>query len=220
MKRRYNFALALAMLAVAQSAPARDRERPTWQALRHMDPITGDGSCVVAATDYVGKTHYSRSGSLYPIVEKNSKQGLLVGVSSGGQIRLPTGDIVWRVDDKPFRELKAADNPVNLNSAMPGSVPADSAAAKAMADTMALTMRLAQSAGATSTVASGTRAREMLAELRAGHSLLFRAAGASAAYGLPDNNAYRVGQRTEKGVRPIPIDASFGAALAACAINE
>lgn len=122
-------------------------------------------------------------------------------MSSGGRFRLPTGDILWRVDDNPFRELKAVDNPAPAG-AMTASATGTDAASKAMEDMMALTSRLTAAATATSTLASGDRAREMLAEMLTGHSLLYRAAAAAPAYGLPGSGAYRVGQITAKGQRP------------------
>src|SRR5690606_37462148 len=102
---------ALVLSLVATPAAAQKKMPQTWKATRTADPITGATSCVVSALDYVGKLRYSRSGYLYPIIERSGTHGLLVGISSGGQFRLPTGAIVWRVDDRPFRQLKPEDNP-------------------------------------------------------------------------------------------------------------
>jgi hypothetical protein len=216
--RRYRYTGLIILMAIAASpALAKDKLPRTWRATRTSDPITGATSCVVSAVDYVGSFRYSRTGFLYPIIEMNGRHGLLIGVSSGGRFRLPTGDIVWRVDDKPFRDLKAADNPPSVQSALPV---AHDAASKAMTDAMALTNRLILSATATSTLASGAMAKEMLAELRAGHGLIYRAAAATAAYGLPDAGMYRVGQYTKDGLKPVPVDASLEAALAECGIGS
>jgi hypothetical protein len=154
---------------------------------------------------------FTRTGAIYPIVELNSKHGLLVGVSSGGRFRLPTGDILWRVDDLPYRELKAADNPSDRESAIP---------ADATALLTQQTMALAQSMTATSTVASGERAWAMLAELRQGHGLQFRQVGAATGYGLRSEQAEATGIITKAGLRPWPIDASFQAALSTCGIGQ
>jgi hypothetical protein len=59
----------------------------------------------------------------------------------------------------------------------------------------------------------------MLAELRVGHDLIYRAAAATQAYGLPSSNLYRVGQITKEGLKPIPLDASFVTALSECDIK-
>lgn len=218
---------ALAVLAcvglIAGSGPAlaKKRDNNTWSASRVDDPVTGSSTCVVAAYDRVGRTEFSRFGFLYPIVENNSQLGLLVGVSSGGQIRMPTGDILWRVDNLPHRDLKAADNPFNEETAFPMPAPVKTGnpvADKAMEDAMANAKRMTAGLTATSTVASGPKAQEMLREMLAGQSLLYRQAQAAPAYGLPSSQTYRVGQITNEGLRPIPLDASFRAALAQCGI--
>src|SRR5690606_38699484 len=114
--------------------------REVWSVSRTSDPITGVSSCVVTAYDTAAGLKYSRFGFLYPVVENNSKLGLLVGVSSGGKMRLPTGDILWRVDDNPHRTLRAADNPALTGSSMfagikTGNEEADKRVEEAMAST-------------------------------------------------------------------------------------
>jgi hypothetical protein len=201
--------------AAAKRAPAR-----AWTVTRVADPITGASSCVVSAMDRIGGTRFSRTGTLYPIVEINSEHGLLVGVSSGGRFRLPTGDILWRVDDHPHREIKAADNPPAYGSSatIPVLVGNDAAAA-AMRASMAAIVRATASATATSTVASGDTARAILGEMLAGHALIYRAVTAAPAFGLPSSATYRVGQFTKAGLHPIPIDDSFRVGIAACGIS-
>jgi hypothetical protein len=205
-----------AILAAAFAAPAvraKKVPRPVWQVTRTSDPITGATSCIVAAFDQAAGMSFSRTGALYPFVENSSVHGVLVGVSSGGRIRLPTGDIVWRVDDRPFRTLAAADSPTGTTlSAIPQGDPA----MKTLVDQQ---MRLVAAATATSTVASGSTARAILDEMLAGRGLVFRAAAATTAYGLPTGGGQRVGQITRYGPRPYPLDDSFRTGLAACGIS-
>lgn len=197
--------LAIATLFAA-GAQAK-KTKPVWQATRTSDPITGKTSCVVAAYDQAAGMSFTRIGALYPIVEINSEYGVLVGVSSGGQFRIPAGDIIWRVDDLPYRELRAADNPAGqANNHSTGSVE------QANENVLALTKSLI----ATSTVASGDKAKAMLEELRTGRSLQFRRAGASTGYGLPGDAMYRTGRMTKDGLVPYPLDVSFRAALEQC----
>lgn len=209
---------AVAILAVAGFGGQADAKKPreAWSVSRTTDPITGDSSCVVTAYDQALGMKYTRVGYLYPVVEMNSKLGLLVGVSSGGRFRVPTGDVLWRVDDRPHRELRAADNPASGDafSATPyktGNEAADRAIQQAMAQTAGLM--------STSTVATGDKAREMLAEMVAGQSLIFRAASAAPAYGLPSTRTVEVGQFTRDGLTPIPLDDSFRRGLAECGIS-
>ena len=205
----------LAVCLISGIAEAKKPPRGAWDVIRTTDPITGTSTCVVAALDYVGKDSFSRVGALYPLVENNPVHGLLVGVSSGGKFRFPTGDIVWRVDDRPFRELKAQNNP---GAAAQPAKAAATAADKAMQDVLALTTSLTASMTSTTTVASGDGAKAMLDEMLAGKALIFRAAAIRVDYGLQSSAMYRVGQITEKGLRPIPLDQSFRDGVQSCGI--
>ena len=90
---------------------AHAKTKGAWSVLRTQDPITGRQTCAVSALDRIGGLRFTKVGILYAVVENNPDAGLLVGISSGGRWRLPVGDIVWRVDDKPYRTLRAMDNP-------------------------------------------------------------------------------------------------------------
>ena len=211
-------AAAVIVGSLVMGAPVAAKKQPdqTWQASKTTDPVTGVSSCVVAAYDRIGRNSFSRFGLLYPIVENNSTFGLLIGVSSGGSMRLPTGDILWRIDDKPFREIKAADNPVSASSIPAAPQMPAGVTSQAINSTIANAMRMSAAMMATSTVASGDKAKEMLTEMLGGTSLIFRAASAAPSYGLPSPTTYRVGQVTNAGLHPFPLDASFRAALAQC----
>lgn len=183
-----------------------------WKVIRSTDPITGVSSCIVAAPDQVDSFNFTRSFMLYPIVEKNSQRGLLVGVSSGGRVRVPVGEILWRVDDKPFREIGA--NMMEMASGMASST-------NSTAELMRLQQEMIAAATATSTVAKGDEAVAMLQEMRAGRTLLFRQKQAAPSYGLPGEGGLAVGQYSSKGGHePIPLDNSFLAGLKQCGIDE
>jgi len=205
-------ALAILAITIAPAASARKAPPPVWQVMRSADPVTGASTCAVVAADTAAGLRFTQTGALYPVVEMNSTYGLLVGVSSGGRIRLPVGDIVWRIDDHPYRLIRAADNPSDAGP--PSGAPA--ATVEAMT---AQTMRLVQTMTATSTMASGAAAREMLDEMLAGQSLLFRSARTTAQTGIPDYATLGAGLITAKGIRPYPLDASFRAGLVTCGIT-
>jgi len=241
---------------------AHAKKKGAWSVVRTQEPIAGRQTCAVSALDRIGGLRFTRIGIMYAVVENNTEAGLLVGVSTGGRWRLPVGDIVWRVDDKPYRTLRAMDNPEvartgnpSLMAAeavkMPGGTSASAAAstnapATAGAATVAGGTGEALSSGAaafvetysktldatmerqtavvaaltaTATMASEEAARSMLAEMRAGKSLLFRSQAAAPLYGLPSSNAFAIGQDTNTGRRPIPLDQSFHDGLAACGIG-
>lgn len=198
------FSLAIAIPTQAKKAPPA-----TWQVMRNLDPVTGAASCAVVASDRAAGMSFTRTGMLYPVVEMNSELGLLVGVSSGGKFRVPTGDIVWRVDQLPFREIRAMDNPAAVNASPDPT---------GIVEMTAYTMRFVASATATSTLAGGAKAREMLDEMLAGQGLLFRQKAATAQFGIPSAEVNSVGQITAKGLRPIPLDGTFRDALKACGV--
>jgi hypothetical protein len=203
----------LATIAIASPAAARRTPRPVWEVTRTSDPITGATSCIVAVYDQTAGMSLSRIGVLYPLIENSSVHGLLVGVSSGGRFRLPTGDILWRVDDLPFRTLRAADNPTGV-----GVNPITAQASAAMQQLVDEQRRLIMASTATSTVTSGDTARAMLGEMLAGQGLVYRQAAQTTSYGLPGNEQ-AVGQITREGLRPIPLDDSLRAGLATCGIE-
>lgn len=211
---------ALAIGLAPTTAIAKKTPREVWSVSRTSDPITGDTTCVVAAYDSIGKLKYSRFGFLYPVVENNSKLGVLVGVSSGGTYRVPTGDILWRVDQNPHRTLQAKNNPALPGSSMFGAYKTGNAETdKKIEEAMASTGNIVTSMTATSTMASGPLAREILAEMVSGQGLIYRQAQAAPAYGLPTGGQNQVGQYTsDEGHVAIKLDESFRRGLATCGI--
>ncbi len=235
-------AIAIAIAAMAHTATARSKG--AWSVVQTQDPITGRSTCAVSALDRIGGMRFSRVGMLYAVVETIPDAGLLVGVSSGGKVRLPVGDIVWRVDDRPYRTLRAIDNPAASGNT--GAAPAppvavsgsdrgpaqegdsktpaspSNGAVAAYSNVLEATMRqqseMVTALTATATMASGEQAKAMLDEMLAGTSLLFRQQAATPLYGLPSANTYAVGQETLKGRKPIPIDQSFRNGLITCGI--
>ena len=208
-------AIALLVGACASSPQQRD----VWTVTESVDPITSVSRCIVAPPDRACGTAYTRTGYLYPFVENNSELGLLVGVSSGGPIRVPPGDIVWRVDDKPHRTLDAVNTPT-LGTASP---PVDTSE---MTDVVRQSFEtaMAASSGMISSIQNGTtavdgeNAQEMLAEMRAGSQLLYRSAAASQSMGLANPSTIAVGRYRDGEQEPFPLDASFESALQRCGL--
>lgn len=213
---------AVATVLMPAVAEAKKKPREVWTVSRTSDPITGDSSCVVTAYDTAAGMKFSRFGFLYPVVENNSKLGLLIGVSSGGQYRVPTGDILWRIDSNPHRTLLAADNPATGNNAGYSAEPfktGDAETDKRIKEAMASSGKMVAAITSTSTMASGELAQELLVEMIEGKTLLYRQANAAPAYGLPSSQTGRVGQYTsDEGQVPFKLDASFHRGLKECGI--
>ena len=79
------------------------KTQAVWQVSRTGDPITDTATCFVAAYERAAGMSFTRVGARHPFVENSSTYGLLGGVSSGDKWRLPTGEIVRRVDAHLFR---------------------------------------------------------------------------------------------------------------------
>jgi len=82
-----------------------------------------------------------------------------------------------------------------------------------IAETIKYAQKLAATAGATATVASGEEAAAMLDEMLAGSALIYRANRPNAQFGLPTG---RVGQWTSEGLRPFTLDAAFRQGVEHC----
>ena len=207
------------LFALGLSACATTDLGPTWTASSQEDPVTGVTRCVVSVPDSLMGSRYSSSLRLYPFVEQNSDAGLLVGVSSGGKYRVPPGDIVWRIDRNEPHLLTMAGTPrigPQADSPALGYLTEEQRQQMDAAFKMADGMTSAIQNGVTAV--GGKEAEALLAEMRSGSTLLFRARTASPQAGLPSSAAYDVGRVTNGRAEPIVLDASFEAALSQCGL--
>ena len=195
-------AFLLVFAAALSGCATTSGPQETWQALRASDPITGSERCTVTAPDRSFGRGYTRAGFIYPFVEMNSEVGLLVGVMSGGNYRVPPGDVQWRVDSNDHRTLRANRTPVigERSGVM-------------------FNEGLMSSVRNGITAVDGDEAEEMLAEMLAGTGLLYRAAATANMAGLATSRSASVGRMTSDGLEPYPLDASFRAALSECGIT-
>ena len=223
IKCKICIAISVFLIVLVPEIAAAKKVKKAWSVTRTEDPITGQKSCIVTAYDQFGKTKFSRNGFLYPIVEKNDDYGVLVGVSSGGKYRLPSGTILWRVDDFPHRVIDPKDNPNLETDSYAAMVPqvssgnseVDAQVAESMKNAFAVTASIT----ATSTLAHGERAQEIIEEMLIGKGLVFRSKQSAQSVGLPSQSKYAVGQMTTKGRKPIPLDESFADGLIECGIT-
>lgn len=206
---------AIVLTACASSSNPSVR----WTASGSVDPITGVERCVVSIPDRRFGSAFSRTGYIYPFVEQNSELGLMVGVSAGGQIRFPTGDIEWRVDDNSHHSLKAADTPstgVDLPQVNTSIMSAATLEVydQSMADAEGLVFSIQNGV----TAVGGEKAIELLDEMRAGSELRLRSKTAAPAAGLVSPSTYRTGRVENGEIVPFLLDESFETALTQCGI--
>lgn len=215
-----NTAIAICLsVCLASACASSPTQSNRWTASASVDPITGVERCVVTIPDRRFGSAFSRTGATYPFVEQNSELGLMVGVSSGGQIRFPTGDIEWRVDNEPYHLLKAADTPssgVDLPNANTADMTAEALEVyqKSMADAEGMMFSIQNGV----TVAGGERAAQLLEEMRAGAELRFRSKAAAPSAGLVSASTYRTGRFENGEFVPFLLDESFERALATCGL--
>jgi len=208
--------LAGALAGACATSPGMEGR---WTASSSVDPITGVERCVVSIPDRSFGSAFSRTGALYPYVEQNSELGLMVGVSSGGRIRLPTGDIDWRVDDNSHHTLKASDTPssgVDIPDANTAEM--SEAALEAFENSMANAEGMVFSIQNGVTAAGGEKAELLLEELRAGSELRFRSKTAAPSAGLVSSSTYLTGRLEGGELVPFLLDESFERALVTCGL--
>ena len=199
-----NASKKLAIVAIAATVVAgcgaplnQDLNLKGWISERSQDPVSGVSRCVVTKPDQFSSLVFTTTFTLYPVIEMNPKYGLLVGVSSGGKFAVPVGDILWRVDQNTPISIKAHETPssgpsyggVNVNALLSGS-----------------------------TMASGKKARLMLAELKSGTSLIYREDLPQQQIGLPRSSIYRVGEISGGKRQALQLNASFHKALTDCGL--
>ncbi len=213
------FGAAAMILMCALATVAYARGKSGWVATHTIDPLTDQERCVVGRYDRIARVRFSRTGLLYAVVENHPEHGLLVGASSGGRVRLPVGDVIWRIDDNRHHVLLAKNTPLDSNTRQLVEGQAFSALNEEHAEAMKQALKGTMGMISTSTFATGEQAREMLREMMSGSTLLFRAQAVASNIGLPDANTARVGEFRKGSLKPIPLDESFRTAIRECGID-
>ena len=191
------FTKVLPVLGLLLASACTTPTQSGWVARNQTDAVTGTNRCVVVKPDAFGGLDYTRAFHLYPVVEKHPKHGVLVGVSTGGNYPVPSGDILWRVDENKPILIKSAETPsnqknyygVNISGILSGS-----------------------------TLASGKKAQRMLEQLKQGKTLVFRQHVAGNDIGLPRANTGLAGEYVNGKLQPILLGETFRSALARCGI--
>jgi hypothetical protein len=152
--------LALAVLALAgcntSTPPQVGWISQSWKDdftdIRHVMVTTG--------SYYYGDGRVTTvTGGLYPFVGKRGEE-LLVGVRSGGRLRVPVGDVQIRIDDNPAWTITVMETPLDR--------PLDKDATQAAVQTVIAASTRPY------TAATGEKAKQILAQMLAGKRLIYR----------------------------------------------
>ena len=215
--RPFIMMLSVVALGACASSNAAPSSKGPWIADQSTDKVTGETRFVVSAQHKILGASVRSGAKLYATIEEHRTAGLMVGVASGGNTyRVPVGEIIWRVDENEVRELKVSDTPatgsgtVDLMSMIDTSAytPEQLAALKQSQALTNATMSAIQNGV---TMAGGTKAQDMLAELRSGTRLRFRTAQPDAGMTVRQNAGDQYAE--------VALDESLDIALETCGIG-
>jgi hypothetical protein len=205
MKRSLAFAAAILLTGCGTNLTAPKLE---WITVRNTDKFTDKSTCAVTVGSfYTQNGVYTATNHYYPYIETVNGD-LRVGVRSGGRFLIPVGDVQIRVDQNPAWTISSSETP--LDYVPEGQLKAMQAFAPQDPQQQIVTnaYKTAMEATARSmspfTAATGDKARTILSQMRAGHSMIYRTVGLNQA-------ASTTGEYV--------LDPSLEAALRQCGIN-
>lgn len=187
---------AIALAACASTPSPRDATQPprqaTWVAEKRVDKFTDRETCRVVPRSYISETLSNRfSVSFFPFVSKVGDE-LRVGLFNTSD--LPAGRVQLRIDQNNAWTVETSETPVDSE----GQVSTTQLAAQmksvmqsnpALQSNAALQKQLEQSAAASAqsinqamspfTAATGDKARNIVAQMKLGSSLIYRQLGSN-----------------------------------------
>ena len=186
MKRISLFLLVVTLAGCSAATPTQWKNE--WVATKWTDSFSDEEFCMVTyGTTPDGVVALQNSTMFYPFVGFKS-DSLTVGVRSGGQFRIPVGDVQIRIDERESWTITTLETPIAFSPA------AGTAQAGAVTETFTRSL-------SPFTSTTGERAERLLAEMESGATIRYR----TVAMNQPGSTTGQV-----------EIDESFGVALAAC----
>jgi hypothetical protein len=153
-----------------------------WITVRNTDKFTDKSTCAVTVGSfYTRRGVYTASNSYYPYIEAVDGD-LRVGVKSGGRYLIPVGDVQLRIDQNTAWTISTSETPLDYVpegqlKAMQAYAPKDPQQQQLIASTYKTAMEGAARSMSPFTAATGEKARSILAQMRAGHSMIYRTVG-------------------------------------------
>lgn len=178
---------AIASLTISGCA-STSTPQESWVSTIKVDEFTDEVTCtVVAGTQQSNGFSYSQQNRYYPVI-KSLNGELLVGVTSGGTVPLPVGNVQLRVDGNDTWTIEASETPVDGKNSL-----ADVAYSDSMTEAYTTNMSAEQkaqylavleatkknTAGIMSpeTLATGDKAKAILEQIKTGTELKVRVLG-------------------------------------------
>lgn len=204
MKNLAIFASALILSGCAATKPAIE-----WISVKNIDDFTDVKSCkVTVGSLYTRSNVYTEVGKFYPFIEKVNGD-LLIGLQSGGQFKIPVGNVQLRIDSNEAWSISTSETPVELlSSAQPfqqeylNTLPEEQR--KIVTSSYDSAMKVTTQAMSPFTAATGEKAKQIVEEMLKGTILKYRTIGLNQA-------ASTIGEHK--------LDQSFITALADCGIK-
>lgn len=161
MKKSFLPLIALALLVLSSCSTTSITPEIRWVTQSWKDQFTDEQHTMVTTGSYYhsdGRVS-TVTGRTYPFVGKRGDT-LLVGVRSGGQLRIPVGDVQLRIDDHPAWTITMIETPLERE-------------AEGDAQQAAIQSVIAASTRPY-TAATGEKAQQILQQMLSGKKLIYR----------------------------------------------
>lgn len=158
---------------------------PTWGALDRVDRFTDQSSCRVTLVTAIRADIYRPGLRFYPFVERRGSE-VRVGLMSHPGLPLPVGGVQIRIDDNPAWTVDPSETPLDSQATTPlqleaylppDATPAQVEAIRRSTEAMSSTVNQAMSPY---TAATGAKAQQIVAQMKAGSRVIYRTLGANA----------------------------------------
>lgn len=179
MKRQLGFAAAILLSGCSSNLIAPKVE---WITVKNTDKFTDKSTCAVTVGSFYTQSGvYTAANHYYPYIETVDGD-LRVGVRSGGRFLIPVGDVQIRIDQNPAWTISSSETPLDYVpegqlKAMLAAVPKDLQQQQIVTNAYKTAMEATARSMSPFTAATGDKARTILKQMRAGHSMIYRTVG-------------------------------------------
>lgn len=180
-----------------------------WITVRNTDKFTDKSTCAVTVGSFYSRSGvYTTSNSYYPYIEAVDGD-LRVGVRSGGRFLIPVGDVQLRIDQNPAWTISTGETPLDYVpegqlQAMQAAAPKDPQQQQIVTNAYRSAMEAAARSMSPFTAATGDKARSILTQMKAGHTVIYRTVGLNQA--ASTTGEYELDQSLETALRQCGIN--------------